>query len=181
MKKKTKMLSFMGKKAKMSFLKAIRTALGFSTQEMASLLWMDGADDELMRQVEKEEDCPGPVFALLRYISQGVDIEGVGLSDFIGDVLPRWLDCTDLEDESNNCRLVLHTRYPRFYGVFLTELPDEDLIAAAGFPVVRIEGADGFSYLIVLFIDDPIRNPKELIEQCARLKINRVCDSDSNS
>lgn len=156
-------------------LKAIRLALGISLSGMADLLGLSGdkANDHLREMERGAREISGPIARLLRYMEQAVEAdEDAAMTDLTFRVLPRWLDCSDLEDydAEGDVEIVMHTRWPRFFALFADDLHDPQALAAAGVPVVKLPDDAGLGWMVVLFIDQPAGDPARLIEEAARLK-----------
>lgn len=160
-------------------LKAIRHALGISLSDMSGLLGLSpGKGVDHIREMERgARDITGPVERLMRYMEQAVEIdEDAGMTDMFFRVLPRWLDCFDLEDydAENQVEIVMHTRWPRFFALCVDDLDEPEQLVAAGVPVVRLPDHAGLGWMVVLFIDQPIGDPTRLIDEAAQLKVEQA-------
>lgn len=157
-------------------LNTLRFGLGFSYGEMAGVLGLEGryADDRVRELESGERPVSGPILRLLDYIAEAVDVEVAPADvDRIAAALPRYLDCTDLSDESD-VEIVMHTRWPRFYGFLVDSLPDELVSLHADDPqqhLVKLPDGLGLGWLMIAFIDRPVRDPQPIIAELVRLKV----------
>ena len=152
----------------------LRRAMGLSIAEMAKLIGLDGANaSDRVREMERGvRPISGPLLRVLGYIAQAVDTEGATTVSLMSRVLPRWLDCSDLEHDTGATDIIMHTRWPRFLGWVADDIP-EDLAAtlgAAGIPMVPMDPELGLGHLVVLFIDQPAGDTRALIAEGVRLK-----------
>lgn len=170
-------------------LKRLRHALGISVNNMGGLLGLAGSGSgDKVREIERGvRDATGPMLKLMRYMEQAADIESLAEdSDAFYAILPKWLDCSDLEDYegANAVEVVIHTRYPRFYALMMPEKLDEDqriMLDDAGIAVVGLPIELGLTDLVVLWIDEPANDTKPLLEECARLKMKQALADLSQS
>ena len=156
----------------------LRKALGLSMLDMARAVGMTGADANTIDHWQQTErgarPVSGPVAVVLRYMAQAVDAEADAATvDLLGRALPRFLDCTNLEDEDDGTQIVMHTRWPRFYGVAIDELPDDvpDAMRAAGMPCLALPEDIGGGWFAVCWIDQPVSDPTPVVTQAANLLI----------
>lgn len=160
-------------------LKTIRQALGLSVTDMAVAVGLNGdnAATHVRAMEAGSKPISGPLAVVLRYMQQAVEIDGdAAIAQLTMDVLPRFLDCTDLEDDGGAVEIIMHTRWPRFYGLLIDELPGNaiDQLEAAGVPIVELPAAAGLGLLVVVFIDRPITDPTPVIAEAARLKVEQA-------
>lgn len=158
-------------------LTALRRALGVSVNDMADALGLSGdnAGDRVREMERGVRAVSGPLLKLLAYMEQAVEIdEDAGDADLMMRAIPRWLDCSDLEDYEgdDHVEIVLHTRWPRFFALFVDELPvdSEQAMDDAGIAYRRLPDAAGLGWMVALFIDQPITDPARLLDECAVLK-----------
>lgn len=87
-------------------------------------------------------------------------------------ILPRFLDCTDLEDDDGSVEIIMHTRWPRFFGLLVDDLEEDDfdILKSTGVPIVELPGEVGLGFLVIIFIDKPTSDPMPVIAEAARLK-----------
>jgi transcriptional regulator with XRE-family HTH domain len=160
-------------------LKTIRQALGLSVADMAAAVGLSGdnAATHIRAMEGGSKPITGPMAVLLRYMQQAVEIDAdSAIADLTMRVLPRYLDCSDLEHDDGHVEIVMHTRWPRFYGLLTDELASDDieLLQAAGVPVVEQPAAAGLGLLVVIFIDTPTSDPMPVIFEAARLKTEQA-------
>lgn len=156
-------------------LSELRRSMGLSLADMASLIGLDGANaSDRVREMERgARPISGPLLRVLNYLAQAVDTPdaaGISMSNF----LPRWLDCFDLEQDMEATDIIMHTRWPRFFGFIIDDLSlDKKLTAilsAANIPVVSMDPELSLGHLVVLFIDQPVGESTTLISEVVRLK-----------
>lgn len=166
-------------------LLAIRSALGISSLQMAAMLGMEGHGDKVRDRYHETETgarpLTGPMSLVLRYLSQAVDSETDStLADLIGAALPRYLECSDLEDE-DGAHLAMHTRWPRFFA--LEPPPDDpldslaiDALRAAGTDIAELPAHIGGGCMIILWIDEPTDEARaaRAVAECVRLTVARA-------
>ena len=109
---------------------ALRKALGLSMLDMARAVGVTGSDTNTIDHWEQTErgmrPISGSVGVVLRYMAQAVEAQSDAATvDLLGRALPRFLDCANLEDEDDGTTIVMHTRWPRFYGIAMDELPED--------------------------------------------------------
>jgi transcriptional regulator with XRE-family HTH domain len=155
-------------------LKSLRRALGLSLADFARAVGFVGED--AARKVRAMEDgqrpIPGSLAVALRYMAQAVDFEDdATAADRVAGVLPRWLDCSDLEDAAA-AEIVMHTRWPRFFAFVRERLPDDlaDALRAQSVPVLHLPDAVGGDSMTFIFIDQPVDDPSRLLIQARDLK-----------
>ena len=154
----------------------LRRAMGLTIAEMAKLVGLDGANaSDRIREMERgARPISGPLLRVLAYIAQAVDGEGATSVSLMSRIVPRWLDCSDLEHDTGTTDIIMHTRWPRFIGWVADDLSqDEDLeatLSAAAIPVVPMDPGLGLGHLVVLFIDQPAGDARALIAEGVRLK-----------
>jgi len=158
----------------------LRKALGFSHTQMAAALGLGGARAiDTVREMETDRrEISGAVANVARYLSQSVDVStDPALSDSMRNVLPRFLDCTNLADDDDGTEIVIHTQWPRFYALY----PDADPLDAdtradlldGGMTLAPMPAHVGGGDLFVLWIDDPapdMPRARLAIAECVRLK-----------
>lgn len=132
----------------------------------------DGAD--LVRDMESgTHEIPDTIDRVLRYMGKAFEIDGkASAGDFPYRLLPRWLECADLEDLDSSNAVLMHTRWPRFFCVSMLDVSEHRLakLTQAGIPVYEFEEEDDYwRGMVALFIDEPVREPWPLIEMAARL------------
>ena len=160
-------------------LKSLRQALGISPSEMSAALGLDderGGDS--IREMERGgRDISGPILRLMRYMEQAVEADADPvIADLTFKVLPRWLDCFDLEDFDGEGRveIVFHTRWPRFFAFVVDDLEDVEGLKVADIPVLKLPDEVGLGWMVALFLDPPVRDPMPLVEEAARLKVGQA-------
>lgn len=156
----------------------LRRSIGLSLADMAMILGLEGVNaQDRMREMERgARPISGPLQRVLGYISQAVDIGDFAKASLHTRILPTWLDCADLEYDSSETGIVMHTRWPRFLGWSTEEIPEElvAVLHASSVPVVPMNPDLGLGYLVILFIDRPAGDTTELIAQAVRLKEAQV-------
>lgn len=164
-------------------LRALRYALSVSVNDMADLFGLSGSGSgDKIRDMERgARDLSGPMLRLLSYMEQAAEVGADALdTDRFYRLLPRWLDCTDLESPDDGAvEVVMHTRYPRFYAIMMPDKFSEDdrlMLDDAGIPVIGLPDELGLTDMVVLFIDQPVRETKTLLTECAQLKIRQAID-----
>lgn len=158
-------------------LAAVRTALGISAHTMANALGLtDSEGANHLREMELNvRPVSGPIEHLLRYMEQSVEFENDPIfTDSMLKVLPRWLDCKDLEDDESDAEIVMHTRWPRFYAFFTDDIPDPEVLIECGLLVRKLPDEVGLGYMVAIFIDQPTSDPGPVIEEAATLKIRQA-------
>lgn len=153
-------------------LRTIRNNLCISAAEMGGVIGVVAEDSAaLVRDMESQRhEIPDAIDCVLRYMGKAFEIDRkASAGGFPYDLLPRWLECTDLEDLDPSHRVLMHTRWPRFFGVLLLEERQDRLaqFTHAGIPVY--EFVEEGLWMVTLFIDEPVREPWPLIEEAARL------------
>ena len=153
---------------------ALRQAMDISVAQMATVLGLDGANaSDRIREMERgTRPISGPALRVLSYLAQSVELGSEGSERFVSKALPRWLDCSDLEQDTGTTDIIMHTRWPRFFGWVADELP-ADLLAvltAANIPVVKMDSALGLGYLVILFVDQPVGDTRSVVAEGVRLK-----------
>ncbi|CAG9180634.1 hypothetical protein LMG23994_04464 [Cupriavidus pinatubonensis] len=134
-----------------------------------------GAEDgaALVHDMESgKREIPDAIDRVLRYMGTAFEIdEKASAGDFPYRLLPRWLECADLEDLESSHMVIMHTRWPRFFGVLLFEVSEHRLaqLTQAGIQVYEFEEDELWRGMVALFIDEPVREPWPLIEEAARL------------
>lgn len=157
----------------------IRAALGISTAQMAAAVGLSGdnAADHL-REIERgNKPASGPIEVILRYMAQTVEIDASALlSDASIRVLPKFLDCSNLADENDGVEIIMHTRWPRFFGLMIDDLDAENqaVLEDGGVTIVEMDERAGLGYLIIIFIDTPISDPSPVITEAVRLKTEQA-------
>ncbi len=162
-------------------LKAIRLALGISVNEMSSMLGLDSSykGGDRVREMERgAREVTGPISKLMRYLEQSVEVdEDSDMTDLAMHILPRFMDCTNLEDDDAEVEIVMHTRFPRFYAVMTPDkLPAEvrQTLDDQGVYVVGLPEELGLTDMVILWIDEPIREPGNILQEAAQLKIKQA-------
>jgi transcriptional regulator with XRE-family HTH domain len=155
----------------------LRKAMGLSVVEMAELVGLDGdnASDRIREMERGKRMISGPLQRMLRYLAQAVDVGGAGAIGLPTQLLPRWLDCKDLAADKSDVDIIMHTRWPRFFGWISSDMP-ESLAAelnAAGIPVVPMNLGQLSRHIVVLFVDEPVGDTQVLIDEGVRLKQRR--------
>lgn len=166
-------------------LRALRHALGLSTLGMAETLGIEGFSDKVRDRCHEMEDgrreLSGPLSVVVRYLSQAADPDtDARLHNTIGAIFPRFLECSDLEDE-DGAQLAMHTRWPRFYALEAPPgaVPDDlaaDALRAAGAEVADLPPHIGGGHLLILWIDEPTDPARAdaAIAECVRLTVARA-------
>jgi|GEM_PF-6641014 len=159
-------------------LAAIRRALGFSVTEMGETIGLSGdnAGDRVREMERGAQPVSGPISRLLEYIVQAVDIEQTPAEfDLVNRLLPRFLDCSDLAEQSK-VEIVFHTRWPRFFGFLIDDFPDNfaEEINGAGMTIIDLPAKAGLGKMAILFLDKPVRDPSPIIGEVAKLKIEQA-------
>jgi len=160
-------------------LKTLRNALGVSAVEMADMVGIDSVDGGSLIQKMEHGSCgvPGSIQRLMRYMEQAVEIsKDAQMTDWSFKVLPRWLDCSDMEDDESNTEIIFHTRWPRFFAVHVDELEDENAeeLCQGGIPVVKLPDDLGLGWLVILWLDEPSSKSEALVEEAALLKVRQA-------
>lgn len=158
-------------------VRAIREALGLSVGRMAELLGLGGARAaDTLREIERgARPVNGTTTRLLMYIQQGLDLElDAREHDLTAQVLPRWLDCADLESDAG-AEIVAHTRYPRFYALFLEALEKDEVRrglegADAPVDVVEFSAGSGLPPALIVWLDEPVAPTGPLLAELRALK-----------
>lgn len=144
----------------------LRRALGFSGEQMAGVIGAKETDIDAIC----EAGGSGVLDRVLSSIEQAVDTErNLVISGVAADVLPKWLDCLDLENEDSEVEVVFHTRWPRFFGLVIDDLDASPLIEA-GIPVLEMTEELGLGWMVGLFVDNPVHDPVPLLREAVRLK-----------
>jgi transcriptional regulator with XRE-family HTH domain len=156
-------------------LKAVRYALGLSLTDMGQAMGLlgDRAGDNVLQIEQGQREITGPMRIILNYMAQAVDIEKDSReNDLVSKALPKWLDCINLEDESDNTEIIMHTRWPRFYALHIEDLsPDlQEGLRDCGIPVTELREDLGLGHLCTMFIDRPTAPVDALLMECKRLK-----------
>jgi transcriptional regulator with XRE-family HTH domain len=157
-------------------LRQIRLELGISTDQMAKLVGLDEPETiTLLNAFESGElAIPGPVSRVLEYLSQATPTDEDALSnDVVWQMLPRFLDCTDLENPRNQTVAVFHVRWPRFISWFVRGLPESmmESMSVGGVPILETDHSYGIgSFMVTLFVDKPIHDPMPLLYELLMLK-----------
>lgn len=159
----------------------LRRALGLSESDMAAALGLTGSNaaDHLREMERGTKSVTGPMSIVLGYMMQAVEFEGATESDMLMDVLPRFLDCSNLEEEEDvdGVEIIMHTRWPRFYGLVL----DADfsptylqIFEEIGLSIVKMDDEAGLGWMVVIFIDQPITSATAVIQEAVRLKTDQA-------
>lgn len=158
----------------------LRRSMGLSIADMAKVIGLDGANaSDRVREMERgARPISGPLLRVLGYIAQSANIADEATGGLFSRILPRWLDCSDLEHDTCATDIIMHTRWPRFFGWVTDDLAgDENLAAildAAGVPVLPMSPDLGLGHLVVLFFDRPAGDTQAVIAEAVRLKEARV-------
>lgn len=157
-------------------LTALRNALGISVNEMADAIGLDGdnAGDRVREMERGAKPVTGPMQRVLAYMAQAVELdEDAEMFSITQRVLPRFLDCADLERDDPDSQIIMHTRFPRFYAWLPDDLPDDvrDGLEAEGIPVIDLPEEAGLNVMVMLFLDRPVRDPAPVIQEAARLVV----------
>lgn len=144
---------------------------------MPGLVWsptLDGANaSDRIREMERcTRPISGPALRVLSYLARSVDLGNDGSERFLSKALPCWLDCSDLEGDAGTTDIIMHTRWPRFYGCVFDDLP-ADLIqffVAANVPAIKMNADLGLGY----FVDRPVGDTHAIVAQGIRLKEAQV-------
>lgn len=160
-------------------IETIRRALGVSMAQMAQAVGLSGinAADHLREMERGNKPVSGPMQIVLKYMQQSVEIdESAELADLTMRVLPRFLDCSNLADDGDGVEIIMHTRWPRFYGLLIDDIEAEDqaVLENGGVTVIEMDEQAGLGYLIVIFIDNPITDPGPVIAEAVRLKTEQA-------
>lgn len=156
-------------------LQDLRHALGISLSQMADILGLtgEGSADAVRFMESGKKPVSRPIQIILRYMQQAIDIERSSQeADLIAQVLPKWLDCAELDASDTPAEIIMHTRWPRFYGIHIDKLPETSMQALhhAQIPVIALRQDLGLGHLACIFIDRPSQDPQDLLREAARLK-----------
>lgn len=160
-------------------LKNLRKALALNQSQMADALGFEGEHAwRFLNDLETgKRPITGPVARVCQYLAQGADIAvDVNLSDGLREMLPRFLDCSNLDDSDDGTEIVLHTQWPRFYALYPDiDWPEEmrQQLINAGIPLIPMPLEIGGGHLIIVWIDPPIESitARRAVDECVRLKI----------
>ncbi len=163
-------------------LTELRHAMGLSISEMADVLGLSGANAaDMVRQMERGgqggRPISGPLRRIMRYLAQATaSAKTEGPFALVSQVLPRWLDCVDLENESGAGDILMHTRWPRFFGWVTKDLSDDiiEILEDAEIPIAPMSPGLGLGRMAILFIDQPVGDMRSLIAEAVRLREARV-------
>lgn len=163
-------------------LTELRHAMGISFSEMADLLGLSGANaGDMVRQMERGgqggRPISGPLRRILRYLAQATaNPKTEGPFALMSQVLPRWLDCVDLEADNGARDILMHTRWPRFFGWVTKDLPDDiiEILENAQIPIASMSPGLGLGRMAILFIDQPVGDMRSLISEAVRLREARA-------
>lgn len=168
----------------MGEIRKIRHALGYSVNQMAELLGFSdprGKGGDRLRETESgAREITGVMFKLLRYISQAVEISNAHEHDIFMQILPRWLDCDDLEGDG--AEVVMHTRFPRAFFILMNDaeiggsyrkrLIDDGILLLPPSAPAKLLLPETLFFLL----DDPVEYPSRLIEEFWALKLKQAED-----
>lgn len=150
-------------------LQVLRNALALSTSEMAWVIGLEGSNAaDKVREMERNRPISGPIQKLLGYLSQAVPQDAREHGPWPQHVLPTWMRCGDLEDRDAATQILMHTRWPRFYGWVTKDLEAQlaRQLAQANTPIIQLSPEAG--HLVVFFIDQPPNEPRDLFAQAIR-------------
>lgn len=163
----------------------LRKALGLSTLQMARAVGLEGENDTARDRWNDMENgrkpISGPASVVLRYLQQGSNDSGDSvLTDLIDAAFPRFLECSDLENEDGT-QMAMHTRWPRFYAI---ESPPDTVVddssieslQACGAEVHRLPAHIGGGHMAILWIDEPIDRARadRAVAECIALTVTRA-------
>lgn len=134
-------------------LKSLRRSIGASLSRMAQLIGLKGGNAaDSVRQMENgNKPVSEPIQRLLKYMQTGI---GFGEMD---KYLPEFMLASDLSNKIES-EWVFHTRYPRFLAIVHSE-PISGVVSSS---------VDGLEWLNVsIWIDEPVSDPQELVDQAA--------------